>query len=168
MISLDDKIRELSANDKRKPSKQPTQLLDWLWLGDQNNSFNACKYEFTHVISCINNNELELIKQCWDMHNYHPKLLHVNVEDTPITDITTHFINVLDWLLTEAKQCKPFKCLIHCQAGVNRSASLALMLYCSETNITPADAANIMWTKRPGILSNSSFRKQIDMYFHNK
>jgi hypothetical protein len=44
---------------------------------------------------------------------------------------------------------------------------LALMLYCNETNIRPAEAANIIWNKRPGILSNASFCKQIDMFFQN-
>jgi protein-tyrosine phosphatase len=165
MSSLDDKIRELSTNDKRKPSKQPTQLLDWLWLGDQNNSFNAYKYEFTHVISCVNTSEFELVNKCWNMHNYHPKSLHINVEDTPITDITAYYINIRDWLFKEAMHSNPFKCLIHCQAGVNRSASLAVMLYCNETNKRPAEAVDIIWNKRPGILTNSSFRKQIDMYF---
>jgi len=167
MTKLDVVINNLAANDRRRPPRQPAQILDWLWLGDQNNSFNAQDAGFTHVISCMNQPEMDMIRGFWRMREYNPKHLYICVEDQPTTNITAYFPVVWEWLCNLA--LKPTdKVLIHCQAGVNRSASLALMIYCWQTRTNPGAAGKLIWYKRPGILTNREFRLQIDEWWATK
>lgn len=136
-----------------------TQILDWLWLGDQNDAFNAQKFGFTHVISCVSTTDMKLIHDMWKMHEYRPNMLHVCIDDTYSTNIIKHYKGIINWIrkidLTKAKV------LIHCQAGINRSASFAVMLYCNYMDKSPNIAIQYINSKRPGILTNMSFRMQI-------
>jgi hypothetical protein len=167
--TLDQTIISLAAGQKHRPPKKPAQLLDWLWLGDQNAAFNGMAAGYTHIISCVNQQEMDLISGFWTMHEYRPQHLHILVEDHPTTQITQYYTQVASWLSEQRKNTSDeVRCLIHCQAGVNRSASLAIMIYCDETVCQPSIAGDIAWSKRPGILSNSSFRRQIDEWFSNK
>ncbi len=167
MTKLDVVINNLAANDRRRPPRQPAQILDWLWLGDQNNSFNAPDAGFTHVISCMNQPEMDMIRGFWRMREYNPKHLHICVEDQPTTNITAWFPVVWEWLGSLALEPTD-KVLIHCQAGVNRSASLALMIYCCQIRTNPGAAGKLFWDKRPGILTNREFRRQIDEWWATK
>lgn len=164
MTKLDVVISNLAANDRRRPPRQTAQILDWLWLGDQNNSFNAQDAGFTHVISCMNQPEMDMICGFWQMREYNPTHLHICVEDKPTTNITSYLPVVCEWLSNLALQPTD-KVLIHCQAGVNRSASLALMIYCWQTQTNPGAAAKLIWALRPGILTNREFRLQIDYWW---
>ena len=164
--SLDQTIIRLAAGQKHRPPKKPAQILDWLWLGDQNAAFNGMAAGYTHVISCVNQQEMDLISGFWDMHEYRPQHLHILVEDHPTTQITQCYTKVADWLSAQRKNTfVEVRCLIHCHAGVNRSASLAIMIYCAETGCSPSIAGEMVWSKRPGIINNSSFRQQIDEWF---
>jgi hypothetical protein len=167
MTKLDIVISDLAANDRRRPPRQPAQIFNWLWLGDQNNAFNAQDSGFTHIISCMNQNEMNLIRGFWKMREYQPHQLHICVEDQPTTNITSWFPVVWKWLSNLALKSTD-KVLIHCQAGVNRSASLALMIYCHTTNTKPGMAGKLFWVQRPGILTNREFRLQIDEWWGEK
>lgn len=161
--TLDQTIIQLAAGQKHRPPKKPAQILDWLWLGDQNAAFNGLAAGYTHVISCVNQQEMDLISEFWAMHEYRPQHLHILVEDHPTTQITQYYNQVAEWLSEQRKNTSDeVRCLIHCQAGVNRSATLAIMIYCAETGCQPSIAGEMVWSKRPGILTNSSFRQQID------
>ena len=172
--TLDQTIIRLADGKKPRPPKKPAQLLDWFWLGDQNAAFNGLAAGYTHIISCVNQQEIDLIRGFWDMHEYRPQHLHILVEDHPTTQITQYYQVVADWLSEQHKNYsnsdsnKPIKCLIHCQAGVNRSASLAIMIYCAEKGCQPSTAGESVWALRPGILTNSAFRRQIDEWHQHK
>jgi len=167
--TLDQTIIRLAAGQKHRPPKKPAQILDWLWLGDQNAAFNGLDAGYTHVISCVNQQEMNLISGFWAMHEYRSQHLHILVEDHPTTQITHYYNQVAEWLSKQRKNTSDeIRCLIHCQAGVNRSASLAIMIYCAETGGSPSIAGEMVWSKRPGILTNSAFRRQIDEWFADR
>jgi protein-tyrosine phosphatase len=169
--TLDQTIIRLADGKKPRPPKKSAQILDWLWLGDQNAAFNGLAAGYSHIISCVNQQEMDLIRGFWDMHEYLPQHLHILVEDHPSTQITQYYKVIADWLSEQHKQNfqsdsnKTMKCLIHCQAGVNRSASLAIMIYCATKNCQPSTAGEAIWHLRPGILTNSAFRRQIDEWY---
>lgn len=169
--TLDQTIIRLADGKKPRPPKKPAQILDWLWLGDQNGAFNGLAAGYTHIISCVNKQEMDLIRGFWDMHEYRPAHLHILVEDHPTTQITDYFALVADWLHKQreiaSSGTNEIQVLIHCQAGFNRSASLAIMIYCQETGCPPSTAGDVIWSLRPGILTNSAFRRQIDEWFFN-
>jgi protein-tyrosine phosphatase len=163
--TLDQTIIRLADGKKPRPPKKPSQILEWLWLGDQNAAFNGLASGYTHVISCVNQQEMDLIRGIWEMHEYLPQHLHILVEDHPTTQITQYYPAVAEWLQHEHSNFSgEIKCLIHCQAGVNRSASLAIMIYCTETGCQPSIAGESIWVLRPGILTNTAFRRQIDKW----
>lgn len=163
MATLNETVIELLANDYRKPTRQATKIFDWLYLGDENNAFNAGT-QYTHIITCLTN--IDLLKTCWSMHEINPLHLQISIEDNPTVVITDYYPIVAEFLKSVDKETD--KVLIHCQAGVNRSASLALMIYCNEMACSPADGVIYIWNLRPGILTNKQFRLQIDKWWEKQ
>ena len=80
------------------------EIIDGVFLGDVKDLKNAPENEIRHVVSVIN--------VPVDLSRFSSKL-HIDVEDSPSTNLLQHFQSVNDYV----KQNRCDKVLIHCFAG---------------------------------------------------
>lgn len=150
-------IRQLPQRD------HPTQLLPFLYLGNYKHAKALSTMErvkVTHIINCAK-------ASCPPTHNLYPtkSYLALDAEDTPTYPILAILWEEVYSFMEEARRAQG--CLfIHCQAGVNRSATLAVA-YCMVYNQWPLlKAIQHVFTLRPFILTNEFFQLQLVQFAH--
>ena len=114
------------------------------------------KYRITHVINCAHNDD----SPNWWRIAYPDRYIVLNAVDA----VT---VNILDWypmfeetlhrFLREGSGCV----YVHCQAGMNRSASLALAYSCVCLGMDFHTLVNGVRRQRPCVLKNPVFMDQV-------
>ena len=87
---------------------------------------------------------------------------HVTVADTPETDITASF-NTCFSFIDEARRAGGCV-LVHCMAGVSRSATVVMGYLMKSQGMTFDAAFKHVKQCRPCICPNDGFRKQLQSY----
>ena len=137
--------------------EKPCNVFDWLTLG---NLLDALKLETDAVVSVLNNTDhfiQEFSTKTW---------LPIKAFDDKDQDISQYFNKVFEFLDNLEKENK--KCIIHCQAGVNRSATIVLAYYIHKTNVDLFNAYEYLSSMRPGIIYNIGFRKQLITWYKSR
>ncbi len=142
-------------NLPRIPYKlEPIYIYDWLILGNLQDALNKDNViNIDAVLSVFNegdNFKDEFSKKDW---------LVIDILDSVDQNIEQHFEKAFDFLDSMEKQNKT--CIIHCHAGINRSATIALAYFIKKTGIKLFDAYEFLSLMRPGIIYNIGFRKQL-------
>lgn len=88
--------------------------------------------------------------------------LRIAVTDRPNADLSKHFDEVAD-MIEEVRQ-NGGKTLVHCVAGVSRSASLCLAYLIKYAGMNLKDAFQHVKNVRPRIRPNSGFFQQLRSY----
>lgn len=57
---------------------------------------------------------------------------------------------------------------VHCQAGINRSASLAMLYVLKNFNVDPASLIQSVCKQRPCMFNNPTFRRQIEEFINGR
>jgi protein-tyrosine phosphatase len=125
-------------------------IYDWLILG---NLQDAVVLNTDAVLSVFN--EAENYKEQFSKKDW----LVINILDSSDQNIEQHFDKAFEFLDNMEKQNKT--CIIHCHAGINRSATIALAYFIKKTGINLFDAYEFLSLLRPGIIYNIGFRKQL-------
>ncbi len=149
-------IKYLPKNHYYENEKE-CYVFDWLILG---NLLDALKLETDAVVSVLNNTDhfsQEFSGKIW---------LPINAFDDREQDISQHFNRVFEFLDNIEKENKT--CIIHCQAGVNRSATIVLAYYIYKTNVDLFTAYEYLSSMRPGIIYNTGFRKQLITWYNSR
>ncbi len=129
---------------------KPIQIFDWLYLGNLQDAIN---FKGDAILSIITNP--------LQYSNYFSKKewAQININDSPDENILQYFQGAIEFLDKIYKEGKT--CMIHCHAGINRSATIALVYYIYKANKNVFEAYEDLSKKRPNIISNVSFRRQI-------
>lgn len=93
-----------------------------------------------------------------------PNTLEIYAKDNGDTNIMSHFNAVRDFL---DKQSDDDIKIIHCVAGMNRSATLAVAYYMHKTKCSLINALQHMVALRPIILRNDNFLKQLVVWSYD-
>lgn len=93
-------------------------------------------------------------------HAHVERYLVVDAEDHPRYRIVGDFELCLDWL-AEAETKNSGAVLVHCMQGLNRSAAVCAAWLSRRFEIDTASAAEMIASKRPGVLSNRGFVRQL-------
>eukprot|EP01012_Entosiphon_sulcatum_P069143 TRINITY_DN99761_c0_g1_i1.p1 TRINITY_DN99761_c0_g1~~TRINITY_DN99761_c0_g1_i1.p1 ORF type:complete len:289 (+),score=21.82 TRINITY_DN99761_c0_g1_i1:100-867(+) len=137
---------------------QPNQILSGLFLGTYKHSRKPALLQKLGITSIIN----VAASSCPSTHHLYPQLQYhaISMEDTPNYPILTlHWAEANALLEKEQKQGEIV--LLHCQAGVNRSATLAVA-YCMVRNRWPLmQAIEHVYRQRSNILTNDFFIQQL-------
>ncbi|XP_048858625.1 dual specificity protein phosphatase 18 [Brienomyrus brachyistius] len=88
--------------------------------------------------------------------------VRVPVADSPDARLGDHFDTVADKILRVAEQCG--RTLVHCNAGVSRSAALCLAYLMRHSGMTLVEAHSRVKSLRPIIRPNAGFWKQLIDY----
>ena len=97
-----------------------------------------------------------------ELKQYFPEqidYLQFEIEDEVDQDISSHFQAAFDFI-SNAKD----NVLVHCHAGISRSATIVLSYLMKHRNISFVDARAFLKTKRRCICPNSGFVKQLEKY----
>lgn len=88
--------------------------------------------------------------------------MRISIDDLPTANISTHFEKCVD-KIAETK-ARGGKTLVHCMAGVSRSASIVLAYLMKYQNMTLRDAYHLLKARRPIIQPNVGFFRQLMDY----
>jgi protein tyrosine phosphatase len=82
-----------------------------------------------------------------------------NVKDCESINILRKIDIIVEWIDKQIQDGKTV--IIHCYAGINRSASIALAYHCLKTGNDIVTGFRYLAEQRPGILSNTKFIEQL-------
>ncbi len=128
----------------------PINIYDWLILGNLN---DALTMNTDAILSVFNEGDIfkdQFSKKIW---------MNLYSFDSQDQNLEQYFDKAFEFLDRMEKENKT--CIIHCHAGINRSATIALAYFMKKMNIKLFDAYEFLSLLRPGIIYNIGFRKQL-------
>eukprot|EP00451_Oxyrrhis_marina_P013434 CAMPEP_0204327538 /NCGR_PEP_ID=MMETSP0469-20131031/12658_1 /ASSEMBLY_ACC=CAM_ASM_000384 /TAXON_ID=2969 /ORGANISM="Oxyrrhis marina" /LENGTH=185 /DNA_ID=CAMNT_0051309779 /DNA_START=38 /DNA_END=595 /DNA_ORIENTATION=+ len=149
---------KLNVHNIAPTNRWPCQILDWLILGGQDDALDvpALKKEgITHVL----NTAADMVKSGPRWYGNVVEYKEFASQDTQDYDIFQHYEETAAFI-DEAKKANG-KCLIHCFAGVNRSAALCVAYYMLSTGEPLYPAILKCQEIRGRLLTNEGFQTQI-------
>jgi len=136
----------------------PSQILNWIFLGNARNANNIediINFRITYVLNCaLEVHDKNLPK--------HIKYYHIKLVDTPQTDIIPFLEKALDFIELARKNKK--KILIHCKLGISRSPSILIAYLVKYMNLSTMTAFDFIKSKRKQIQPNPGFLLQLSTY----
>lgn len=112
------------------------------------------KYNVTHILNAGSN-----------ISNQYPEkfiYLSLDLRDLPDFPIFKEFPNALDFI---EKAISSGGCvLVHCNAGISRSATIVLAYLIKHNNMSLNDAFNFLRSKRPSSFPNPGFMIQLQTF----
>lgn len=130
------------------------QVINNLYIGDINgaNDYNLLKDNgITHIVSCIP-------AAVYDDIKYH----NIRIDDYEFVDIYSHFYNAVDFI--DDALCNNGKVLVHCYAGISRSACIILAYLMAIKKYTLEDALDLLLSKRNICDPNHGFIIQLKCF----
>lgn len=142
-----------------KPDVVPACILsEFLYLGSQDavSAENVLRYKLTHILSVgIELPPVELPSKV--------KCKHLPCLDLPETDLLHYVLPVAIDFIEEAKAAKGCV-LVHCNAGVSRSASVVIGYLMQRRDMRFEEAYNLVKSWRPCIQPNAGFMQQLKKF----
>ena len=99
-------------------------------------------------------------KEKYSFHNI--DILHIPIADSHEANIGKYFPLVYNYVENSLNNQRPV--LIHCAAGISRSATLTLSYLMRKYHLSPEQAINLVREVRPCINPNPGFLKQLKEY----
>ncbi len=115
----------------------------------------------THVVSCLEEAELSKVK----LEGLDVQTLGIALRDGMDQDIAASFPRLFDFA-ARASERAGSKLLVHCEAGVSRSATLATALLMKSEGQTFLEAFHRLRERRAGVLPNIGFASQLQHFEH--
>ncbi|KZV99692.1 DSPc-domain-containing protein, partial [Exidia glandulosa HHB12029] len=88
--------------------------------------------------------------------------LQLPLDDDPSANLAEHFMQANKFI--EDALSTGGKILVHCQAGISRSATIVAAFLIYSRGLTPQDALNQIKKSRPGVRPNDGFLRQLDIF----
>ncbi|XP_008280501.1 dual specificity protein phosphatase 18-like [Stegastes partitus] len=88
--------------------------------------------------------------------------IHIPVPDSPLSPLRDHFDEVADKIQTTAE--RGGRTLVHCRAGVSRSAALCMAYLVKHRGVSLLEAHSWVKSCRPVVRPNHGFWKQLVQY----
>ncbi|CAG9585796.1 unnamed protein product [Danaus chrysippus] len=133
-----------------KPDDVPILIIDYLYIGSQDCAVETVveAYNIKHVVSLGVNVNVANVDQ-----------IYIPVLDLPDSDIKL----VLSECLPYIRKCLLMmqNVLVHCNAGVSRTAVVAIAYLMHYELMSYKDAYDLVKQKRPAIQPNTGFKKQL-------
>jgi atypical dual specificity phosphatase len=129
-------------------------IIDNIYLGDENDSKNyeeLKKADITHILIAAKNFVPHFEKDF--------SYLYLPIYDSPYTNLSKFITQSNDFISESQKSGKNI--LIHCGAGISRSASLVIAYLISVKKMTYTDAKLFLKQRRKIINPNEGFEKQL-------
>lgn len=136
------------------------EIIPNLWLGSIKNEQNKCWMKRKNI-TC----DIHAMENDADNHNHYKHFLHIPVTDAPEANIFQYFHSTVKYI--DKKLKKKHKILLHCRAGISRSATLvAAYLIWKNKNWSVKDSLDYIRRKRNFINPNPGFIDQLYFWKH--
>jgi len=132
-----------------------------VWLGDITSSENLealDKYNISHILTILDYQPTHIDKN----RTY----LYIHADDFQSTDLLTNEFEKCFQFIDKAIE-QGHQVLIHCQAGVSRSATIAAMYLMRKYSLTREQAIERLISKRSYwiVMPNDGFIRQLDLFY---
>lgn len=131
-----------------------------VWLGSIDATEDKTileKLNITHILSIID----------WELEiNENDRFIrkHIKVDDIESTDLLSEFNSCYDFIAKALADNSNNNVLIHCAAGVSRSATIACMWLMRRYHLSASDALKRLRSARPCVCPNPSFAAQLYLF----
>ena len=150
--------KQFKSNHKKEwqDSNHITKILDYLYLGDGVGS-RQCQHLNEHGInSVINMAPSSDPTQCFNSNN---SFLDIDIHDSLDVNISQYFPKTYQFIENNHKRGN--KILVHCHAGISRSASIVIAYLMKKNNWSYTKAFEFVKQKRSIVKPNKSFTQQL-------
>ncbi|KAI0764561.1 hypothetical protein BD413DRAFT_673337 [Trametes elegans] len=128
-----------------------------LWVGDLPSALDTEKLKAHNIRSVLTAMRGRVsINETFVRHQ-------INIDDTASSDILQHFVPAITFI--QAELDKGHGVLVHCQAGMSRSVSIAAAYLMVSQGLDPAAALDVIRAKRPDVQPNEGFMRQLEIFY---
>lgn len=123
----------------------------------------AYKHNITHVINCASEEDSPI----WFRKRFPDKYVCLNAIDSPQVNILAWYEAFEEWMHHFLRQGDG-TVYVHCQAGMNRSGSLALAYVCKNFGLDLDTTIQATRLQRPILFQNSVFMDQVRKFINGR
>ncbi|CAL1538350.1 unnamed protein product [Lymnaea stagnalis] len=150
---------KLTGKSRRCAPQQnePAEILPHLYLGDVCHSSQRSLLERLGITALLN-----VSSNCGNHFQTHYRYMNVQVNDTMDSDLLTWFPQMIEFIDNVAAENG--KVLVHCRAGVSRSATVCIAYIMQKQGLSFDSAFEFVMSKRPVIDPNLNFIQQLQRF----
>ncbi|TDL15593.1 phosphatases II [Rickenella mellea] len=132
------------------------EVLPNLWIGDMWSAKDVSALKKRNIRSVVS-----VMRGQVDSRNGF-KHCHIPVDDSETEDLLRHFPKCIQFM--EEELSKGFGVLVHCQAGISRSATIVTAYLMFTQQIDSLSALKLVEKVRPCVQPNDGFLRQLDIF----
>lgn len=144
---------------------EPARVLDYVFLGDCDAAMNTDMLRYLGIDSIVNCASGSVLTS-HDFYDDDFAYVEFEAEDMPGYDLLGNHFDETRKFLDDCAQSDR-KALVHCAAGINRSAALVVAYLMVTQNRKLIDAVDHCFARRPIILCNEGFVEQLVRFAYN-
>jgi len=148
-------IMPIIKNRRFGEATNAAEIVDGIWLGEANDAMDIETLKKNGVNSVINCADQATLT-CGEYYPIGWSYLGIECDDKANYDIIGKHLNEFTDFMDECVVNKR-KVLVHCVAGINRSATLLIAYLVRRRGMSLIDAISLCHAKRPIILTNEAF-----------
>jgi predicted protein tyrosine phosphatase len=148
-------IMPIIKNRRFGEATKAAEIVEGIWLGEASDAMDIDtlkKHGVDSVINCAEKHTLT----CAEYYPNGWRYLGLDCDDTASYDIIGKHLNEFTDFMDECV-VNNHKVLVHCVAGINRSATLLIAYLVRRRGMSLIDAISLCHAKRPIILTNEAF-----------
>ena len=165
-------LAEQIKNIDKTRFQLPDEICEGLYLGSKDSSYNK------EILLSMNIKQIIVCCGCLPAH-FVPRDHHQTIEEVPTDEHITYLRlpvqdNLMECLtpyfeasiefINEGKEKRQCATLVHCHAGISRSATVVTAYLMKMQSMKYQEAYDFVKSKRKCIFPNSAFRKQLQLY----
>ncbi|EPQ52031.1 hypothetical protein GLOTRDRAFT_80177 [Gloeophyllum trabeum ATCC 11539] len=133
------------------------EIIPGLWVGDLASALDTEKLREKGIGSVVSAMRGRV--------SIHPTFIRhqINLDDEEDADVLSHLVPAVSFIQAELDKGRGV--LIHCQAGMSRSATIAAAYLMYARNMDPASALEHIRKVRPQTMPNEGFLRQLDVFY---
>ncbi|KAF5357003.1 hypothetical protein D9756_006485 [Leucocoprinus leucothites] len=132
------------------------EVISGLWIGDLPSAMNVEKLKANNIFSILSAMRGRItVNETFIRHQ-------ILIDDTEDADILSHLLPSIHFIQAELDKGRGV--LVHCQAGVSRSATIVAAYLMYRQNLDPEGALELIRKARPYIDPNPNFIQQLEVF----
>ncbi|KAF9449282.1 hypothetical protein P691DRAFT_799489 [Macrolepiota fuliginosa MF-IS2] len=132
------------------------EVIPGLWIGDLPSAMNVEKLKSNNIFSILSAMRGRItVHETFIRHQ-------ILIDDTEDADILSHLLPSIHFIQAELDKGRGV--LVHCQAGVSRSATIVAAYLMHNKNLDPEGALELIRKARPYIDPNPNFLQQLEVF----
>ncbi|OJA14969.1 hypothetical protein AZE42_03225 [Rhizopogon vesiculosus] len=132
------------------------EVVPGLWIGDMRSALDVKGLKERNIFSIVS-----AMRGKVTIHATFNKY-QVNIDDSEQEDVLVHFLPSISFIQTQLD--KGHGVLVHCQAGISRSATIVAAYLMHTLKLDPASAVDMIRKVRPFVEPNVGFMEQLEVF----